>query len=191
MLYSGNRNHIRKPSERIRRIRVKLLNALKKIVGAISVLIFLSDTCCVLTQIISRNLTGRSYATIEEFVVISLPYFGMFAATYTMYLGNHVQIELLYNKMPKPVRRALYILTQIAMIVALVLLMRSSWKMAMKQWKIKTPAIGWPNGTKYLCFVSACPFMIPLFLHNIYRALHKDFDETYGLAEVRKSAGGQ
>lgn len=170
---------------------MKILNMLKKIVGAVSVLFFLIETCCVLIQIISRNLTGRSYATIEEFVVIALPYFGMFAATYTMYLGNHVQIELLYKKMPKSVRRILYILIQVAMIVALVLLMQSSWKMAMKQWKIRTPANGWPNGTKYLCFVAACPFMIPLFLHNIYRALHKDFDETFGLAEVKENGGGQ
>ncbi len=165
---------------------MKILNIIKKVIGAVSVLLFLTETCCVLFQIISRNLTGKSYATVEEFVIIVLPYFALFSATYTMYQGNHVQIEFFYNKLPKSIRRVLYIGLQIAMIIAIYLLMTSSYGMAMKQWKIKTPAIGWPNGVKYLCFIATGPFMIPLLLHNIYRALHKDFDETQGLAAVQK-----
>lgn len=169
---------------------MKALKIIQKFVGLISVLLFLTETCCVLFQIINRNLTGRSYASVEEFVIIILPYFALFSATYTMYLGNHVQIDFFYNKLPKTIRRVLYILLQVAMIIAIYFLMTSSYGMAMKQWKVKTAAIGWPNGVKYLCFIASGPFMIPLFLHNIYRAIHKDYDETQGLANVQKVGKG-
>ena len=165
---------------------MKILNALKKFVGATSVVLFIVEICCVLLQIISRNLTGRSYATVEEFVIILLPYFAMFAATYTMYGGNHVQIEFFYDKLPKNIRRVLYIALQLVMIVAICLLISSSYTLAVKQWKIASAALGWPNGVKFLCFVITGPLMLPLFFHNIYRALHKDFDETQGIAAVIK-----
>lgn len=170
---------------------MKILNVLKKVVGILSIVLFTIETCCVIFQILSRNFTGKSYATVEEFVIILLPYFALFAATYTMYLGNHVQIDVFYNKFPKNVRRVLYIVLQLAMIAAVVLLMTSSYTMAMKQMRIKTPAIGWPNGVKYLCFIATGPFMIPLFVHNVWRALHKDYDETQGIAAVIKNREGE
>ena len=166
---------------------MKLLNALKKFVGATSVVLFIVEISCVLFQIISRNLTGRSYATVEEFVILLLPYFAMFAATYTMYGGNHVQIEFFYNKLPKNIRRLLYITLQLAMILAICLLISSSHSLAMKQWKIPSAALGWPNGIRFLCFVVTGPFMLPLFVHSIYRALHRDIDETQLSAAVRQS----
>lgn len=169
---------------------MKILNALKKFVGAASVVLFIVEISCVLFQIISRNLTGRSYATVEEFVILLLPYFAMFAATYTMYGGNHVQIDFFYNKLPKNIRRVLYIILQLAMVLAICLLISSSYTLAVKQWKIPSAALGWPNGIKFLCFVITGPFMLPLFVHNIYRALHRNFDETQGIAAVIKGKEG-
>ena len=163
---------------------MKFLRRIQSAVGLISVVLFSVEIVLVLFQILSRNFTGRSYAAVEEFVVTLLPYFAMFAAVYTMYNGNHVQIDFLYNKLPAAVRRVLFITLQAAMIITVGILVYGSWMLTVKQWGILSPALQWPNGIKYFCFVLTGPFMAPLFVYNIIQATRKELDDSQGLPET-------
>ena len=156
-----------------------------------TVFLFVVEIAIVIIQILCRNIIGRSFATLEELAIILLPYFGFFAATVTLYNGNHVQIDFFYNKLPESVRRVLFVLTQIAIFAAIVILSYYSTRLGIRQWKIKTPANGWPNGWRYLCLPVVAPFMLVLLGHNIYRGIFGKFDDFQGLHPVVPKDSGE
>ena len=122
------------------------LKKIEKLVLDISILLFVVMLGIVLFQILVRNLFGKSFAQLEELAIIILPWFGFFCATYTLYRGNHVQIEYIYGKLPKTVRRVIFCLIQAVLLLLIGAICYYSFGLAMRQMKVVTPALGWPNG---------------------------------------------
>lgn len=166
-----------------------ILQRMKKLVlhitiGMFGILIFI-----VLFQIASRNIFGRSYAQLEELALIILPWFGFFAATYTLYMGDHVQIDFFYNKFPTYARKGLFITVQLVILVMIATLSYHSLGLAIRQMKVVTPSLGWPVGIKYIGFPLCSPFMASLIIHNIFRAFLGKFNDNQGLTAIQKGGG--
>lgn len=156
---------------------MKILNKLEKVVLDISVLLFIILIGIVVFQMTSRNFFGKSYAKLEELAIILLPWFGFFSATYTLYRCNHVQIEFVYNKLPVMTRKAIFLLTQVALLVVVTNLFYYNIGLAIRQMKLVTPALGWPMGVTYIGFLICAPFMVVPLIFNIYHLLTGSIDE--------------
>ncbi|MDR1731668.1 MAG: TRAP transporter small permease subunit [Synergistaceae bacterium] len=145
---------------------------------------FVIEIIITLFQITSRNIIGRSYAEIEEIAIILLPWFGFFCATYTLYRGNHVQIEFFYFKMPRNLQRIIFLLTQVVLFILVSTIAIYSIRLSIRQWNLSTPSLGLPNGIRYLGFPIVTPFMLLLFGHNIRRTFKEEFNDNQGLSEI-------
>ena len=148
-----------------------MLKKIEKLVLDISIVLFVIMLGIVLFQIGVRNLFGKSFAQLEELAIILLPWFGFFCATYTLYRGNHVQIEYIYGKFPKSMRRATFCLLQVVLLLLIATICYYSVGLSMRQMKVVTPALGWPNGISYMGFPLCAPLMAVPLIYNIYKII--------------------
>ena len=162
------------------------LKKIEKLVLDISILLFVVMLGIVLFQILVRNLFGKSFAQLEELAIIILPWFGFFCATYTLYRGNHVQIEYIDGKLPKTVRRVIFCLIQAVLLLLIGAICYYSFGLAMRQMKVVTPALGWPNGISYIGFPICSPLMAAPLVYNIYKIVCWPEEDGQGIDLLHK-----
>lgn len=165
---------------------MQLLKQVEKLILNIAVLLFSILIGIVLFQILARNLIGKSFAQLEELAIIILPWFGFFSATYTLYRGNHVQIDFFYNKMPRQLRRGWFCLLQMLLLGVLGAMCYYSYGLSMRQMKVVTPALGWPNGISYMGVAVCAPLMMLPLLYNIWRVLRFPDEDGQGIDFLHK-----
>ena len=162
------------------------LKKIEKLVLDISILLFVVMLGIVLFQILVRNLFGKSFAQLEELAIIILPWFGFFCATYTLYRGNHVQIEYIYGKLPKTVRRVIFCLIQAVLLLLIGAICYYSFGLAMRQMKVVTPALGWPNGISYIGFPICSALMAAPLVYNIDKIVCWPEEDGQGIDLLHK-----
>lgn len=126
---------------------VKILEQCVYVAAAILITLLLS---AVLVQIVCRNLFNFSFVQLEELCILMLSWLAFLAATYAMRHCAHVAVDFFYNKMPKPVRYILNIITLAALILLMMFLAYHGYGLAMRQMRTPLPVTHIPRGFIYM-----------------------------------------
>ncbi|GEM_PF-3501605 len=156
---------------------MRVYKCLEKTVLNISIGLFCIIFTCVTFQLLCRNLIGRSFGAIEETVILLMPFFGFSCATYTLFCGNHVQIDFVYKKLPLRLRKAIFFLTQIALLALTVFVAYTGWGLSFSLLKAQTEVLKIPYGVQYMAFPVSAFFMVAPYIYNVCALFANKLDE--------------
>lgn len=125
----------------------------------------------VTTQIIMRNIVGKSITAIEELVIILLTWLAATASVYALQKKSHVSVDYFVGKFSINKQKYIYIITCALLTVVCTFTGYYGLTLAKKQMIIPLAVTGWPRGILYLALPVGYFPMALVFIENIYFTL--------------------
>lgn len=112
----------------------------------------------------------------SRFLFVWMVFFGAIAALKD---NMHLGVDLLVNALPRPLKKGVFMVSNILVIYLLWLLLDGSWKMTVLNMDSAAPATGMPLAYVYGVGIIASVSMAAIILLNMYRVLFsKDSDAS-------------
>ncbi|MCI8454939.1 MAG: TRAP transporter small permease [Lachnospiraceae bacterium] len=133
----------------------------------------------VLLQSLCRNLFNFSFIQIEELCILSLSWLTFLAAAYAVRHCAHVAVDFFFNKMPRPFRYGLNLVTIVVLLFLTGFMAWHGWGLAIRQMRTPLPVTHIPRGYIYLAAPVCSVFMILFFADALI-----DCIQTHGILGV-------
>lgn len=107
----------------------------------LSGMLFVLAALYLTVDVIGRRFFGVSSGMVDEFSGYALLAGGLFSLGYTLRRGQHVRVDILLHKMPKPVRITLNFAALLLMALFGLLFSIYSWRLALESYEMQARAV--------------------------------------------------
>jgi TRAP-type C4-dicarboxylate transport system permease small subunit len=126
---------------------------------------------CVLTfgNVVLRYGFNSGIASSDEIARLLLVWLTFIGAVLAMYEGTHIGVDMLVRRVPIPMQKIFFFLSNALVLLCCVILFKGSWSQVMINLTIKAPVTGYSMGLLYASGLFAATGMGLAVLRNLWR----------------------
>jgi TRAP-type C4-dicarboxylate transport system permease small subunit len=126
---------------------------------------------CILTfgNVLLRYGFNSGIASSDEIARLLLVWLTFIGAVLAMYEGTHIGVDMLVRRVPLPMKKFFFGLSNALILLCCVILFKGSWSQVMINLTIKAPVTGYSIGLLYASGVFAAAGMGLAVLRNLWR----------------------
>jgi TRAP-type C4-dicarboxylate transport system permease small subunit len=149
----------------------KLWKALKNIDDVLSMAAMAFIVLLACGNVFMRYVVGKPWGWAEEVTIFTFVWLSMLGAASVIKAEGHCSIDVLARKLPPGPARALAVIVDIFVILALILLIWYGMKLTMTAGIKLTPMLGIPYTYVDLAIPVSCSFMLVYYLKMLWRSI--------------------